>query len=435
MPTLDEVYKLLPPIKNKKELTKRSQSTRDIINQVLQQHAQNVAQAKKIAHLFDAGNAYGTCQNIWNFLKFEVPYKVEPSASQTTKTLSRIIHDAKYNTGANDCKHYSGFTGAILDALGYNFYYRFAGYSNYIQVPTHVYVVCVDGKNKIYIDAVISGFDVEKPFKLKIDKNKKDMSLYKLSGVDDVFIIEPQVGGLLKSVKKVAKKAATAVKQGAKSVAKPVVAAAKAVKQGAATVSLAIPRNAFLVLLRFNVHGWATGLSKMNWNDLKWWMQIGGNRTDLQNAIKAGASKKRILGIDDNDALVGIGEPVTVAAALASAAPIIVKVSDVLKKAENISKQVEGVTSTVSKTADAVKKADSGFKALTGKSVQDVIFKKDAGKTGDKNQLSTTDFRTPTDAEANAVAAAAVNNTTDNKKLLLIGGVGVLAAAFLLSKK
>jgi hypothetical protein len=425
MVTLDEVYKLLPKAENKKRLTKANQSTRDIINQVLEQHAQNVNQAKKIAHLFDAGNAYGTCQNIWNFLKFEVPYRVEPSSSQTTKTLSRIIYDAKYNTGANDCKHYSGFTGAILDALGYNFIYRFAGYSNYYNMPTHVYCVCKDGTNKIYVDAVISGFDVEKPYKLKIDKNKKDMSLYKLSGIDDMLMIEPQVGGnLLNKVKSTVKKAG-----------KSIVSAAKTVKQGALTVGLAIPRNAFLLLLRFNVHGWATGLNKIGWNDLKWWTNLGGNRTDLQNAVKDGAKKKRILGLDDADTLVGIGEPVTITTALTTAAPIIIKVQDVLDKAEKLSKAAEGIKDSVSKTKDAVKKADSGFKALTGKSVTDILFKKEQGQSGAKNSLNTSDFSTPTDAQATAVATALVSPKGIDKKLILIGGAGLLAAAYLFTKK
>lgn len=424
---LDDVYKLLPPAKNNKVLTKRSQTTRDIINQVLTQHPENVKQAKKIEHLFDAGNAYGTCQNIWNFLKYQIPYKVEPSSEQTTKTLSRIIYDAKYNTGKNDCKHYSSFTGAVLDALGYDFTYRFAGYSNYINMPTHVYVVCNDGKNKIFVDAVISGFDVEKPYKLKIDKkiNKEKMSLYKLSGIDSESE-QIAVGGLLKNIGK-------NLKKGAKSVSN----VAKKVKQSAVTVSLVAPRAAFLTLLRFNVHGWATGLSKMNFDELKFWKQMGGNRTELQKAIKAGASKKRILGLDSQDTMVGIGEPVTIATALTTSAPIILKVQSLLDKAEKISKSTEGITSAVSKTADSVKKADAGFKAVTGKSVTDVIYKKNAGKSGNKNSFSSGDITTVSDKDANAVANSLVNapGTGMQNKLLLIGGVGVIAATLLFSKR
>lgn len=425
MVTLDQVYKLLPPAKNTKVLTKGSQTTRDIINQVLSQHTENVKQAGKISHLFDTGDAYGTCQNIWNFLKYQVPYKVEPSSEQTTKTLSRIVYDAKFNTGKNDCKHYSGFTGAILSSLGYDFTYRFAGYSNYINMPTHVYCVCSNGNNPIYIDAVISGFDVEKPFKLKIDKkiNNKKMSLYQLSGVNDYDVM---IGA--KKRKKILPKI--------KNIGKSVVNAAKKIKQGAVTISLAAPRTAFLALMEFNVHGWATGLSKMSMDDLKFWQQIGGNRTTLMNSIKRGAAKKRILGIDDADTMIGIGEPVTIASSLTAAAPIILKVQTLLDKAEKISKATEGIRSTVSKTSEAVKKADAGFKALTGKSVTDVIFKKDAGKSGN-NSISTDDIKPVSDKDATAIAENMINPPSAgmNKNLIYIGGAALLGAAFLFSKR
>lgn len=425
MISLNEVYRLLPPALNKKVLTVKRQSTKDIIAQVLEQHEANVKDAKRIAHLFDAGNAYGTCLNIWNFLKYNVPYKVEPSDRQSTKTLSRILFDAKRGEG-NDCKHYSGFTGAILDALGYKFKYRFTGYSNYIPTPTHVYCICNEDKNnEIVIDAVLSGFDVEKPFKFKIDKN---MSLYKLSGIDTETA---EVGNVFK-------KAAKGIKKAAKATASNVVKVAKTVKQGALTVGLAVPRNAFLVLIRFNVHGWATGLSKMSFDRLKFWQQIGGNRTDLMNAIKAGAKNKRILGVNEVIYDSTIGEPTTIAASLATATPIIVKITGLLKDAEKISNQVEGIKGKVDQTTSAINKGTEGFKKLTGgKNPTDIIFKKEAGIKGDKNKLNPTDFRQPTDKEANEVAAALVSKQTGgaSNKLILVGGLAAVAAVVFLSKR
>jgi hypothetical protein len=425
MVTLNEVYQLLPAALNKKVMTVKSQSTKDIIAQVLEQHTTNVKDAKRIAHLFNAGSAYGTCLNIWNFLKYNVPYKVEPSDRQSTKTLSRILYDAKQGKG-NDCKHYSGFTGAILAALGYKFKYRFTGYSNYIPTPTHVYCVCTENKNnEIIIDAVLSGFDIEKPYKLKIDKS---MSLYKLSGIDTD---EAQVGNIFK-------KAVTKAKGAVKNVGQAVKNVATTVKQGALTVGLAIPRNAFIVLIRFNVHGWATGLSKMSFDKLNFWQQIGGNRTDLINAIKDGAKKKRILGIEDSDVLTGIGEPVTVAASLATASPIIIKITSLLTQAENISKKVEGITSKANKTAQAIKKGEQDFKKLTGGiSPLDIIYKKQEGEKGDKNSLNTNDFKQPTDKEANDVAKALVNKSsgTGFNKMYLIAGAAAIAAIVLISKR
>jgi hypothetical protein len=455
MPTLSEIYNLLPAAKLIDKKTINNQTTADIIQQVLTQHELNKNDARKIAHLFDYGNVYATSQAIWDFLKYKVPYKVEPSSFQSTKTLSRFIYDAKNNTGKNDCKHFSNFTGAILDALGYSFKYRFAGYSSYSKNPTHVYVVAYDdSNNEILIDAVINGFDLEKPFKIKIDKkpsNKKNMSLYSLSGIDE----NEEIGNIFKKAKGVVKKAGAAVKKGAqavtkpiataaKAVAKPIAAAAKTIKQGALTVGLAVPRNAFLLLIRFNVHGWATGLNKMSWERLKWWKDIfGGNRTDLQNAIKAGAKNKRILGLKDNDFLVpesvgAIGvEPVTVTSALATATPIIVKVTNLLKEAEKISDSALKIKTSVDKTTDAVKKGNEAFKALTGKNVSDVLFKKEEGKSSDTSQLTKNDFTTPTDAEALKVAAAIVKQPAKpiNKTLLIGGGIAALAAVYFMTKK
>ena len=77
MISIDKVYKLLEPAKNIKVLTKNEQSTKDIINQVLEQHKANVKDAKRIAHLFDAGNAYGTCSNIWDFLKYPASFVID----------------------------------------------------------------------------------------------------------------------------------------------------------------------------------------------------------------------------------------------------------------------------------------------------------------------------------------------------------------------
>lgn len=403
MPKLSAALKILDPSNHRDELVIHNQTTNDIINQVLYQHNENRKQAKQIAHLFDGGNMYETCRNIWNFLKYEIPYSVEPSSKQTTKTLSRMLTDAKQGKGS-DCKHYSGFAGNILEACGYNsWFYRFAGYSNHSNVPTHVYVVANDGSGKIYVDAVIGYFDTEKEFKIKVDKK---MSLYKLSGVDDA-----EVSGIRDLANKVGNKAANAAKE---------------IKNKALTASLIVPRNAFLLLLRLNVHGWATGLSKMSFDELKWWVDwFGGNRTDLMNAISVGAKKKRILGYDDG--YIGV-EPVSVSAAIASATPIISKVMNVLKKAEKIHNDIEKITG--SKTAEAIKKGADDFKKITGKSVSDVIFKKDQGKTASATELKVTDFSVPTDAEAKKVADAIVNKsyTTPNvngSKLLLPIGIGL----------
>jgi len=445
MITLDKVYKLLPPVQNKRVLTKESQSTKDIIEQVLEQHKQNVKDAKKIAHLFDAGNAYGTCSNIWDFLKYKVPYKVEPSEKQTTKTLSRIIYDAKRGFG-NDCKHYSGFTGAILDALGYKFKYRFAGYSDYINTPTHVYCICTQNGNTIYIDAVINGFDIEKPYKLKIDKN---MSLYKLSGID---YDTQQIGGLWDWAKKTVDNGFAFVNKNVpilKKVADVAGDVARKIKDAAFTTTFAIPRNAIILLLRYNVKGWATGLKNKTYNDLEWWATwFGGERPKLMDAIRDGAKKPRIMGVDDNEMLIpsqvgGIGEPVTITSALTAASPILLKINSILSVAEKVASKAEGIVNKATTTATTVNNAVNNFQKTTGIDVKDVIWKKDAGTTGDKNSLNKTDLKPVDDETAKKIAleltqkrgmATGILPKLDSK-MLLIGGGLALAGIYFATKK
>ena len=444
MISLDKVYKLLPPVQNKRVLTKESQSTKDIIEQVLEQHKQNVKDAKKIAHLFDAGNAYGTCSNIWDFLKYKVPYKVEPSEKQTTKTLSRIIYDAKRGAG-NDCKHYSGFTGAILDALGYKFKYRFAGYSDYINTPTHVYCICTQNGNTIFVDAVINGFDIEKPFKLKIDK---EMSLYKLSGIDyDTAQI-----GLFGFLKRAVDNGFAFVNKNVpvlKKIADVAGDVAQKIKDAAFTTTFAIPRGAIILLLRYNVKGWATGLKNQTYNDLEWWAKwFGGERPALMDAIKDGAKKPRIMGINDNEMLYpnqvgGIGEPVTITSALTAASPILLKINSILSVAEKVANKAEGIVNKATTTATTVSNAVNNFQKTTGIDVKDVIWKKDAGAEATKNSLSKDDLKPVDDATAKQVALAVTQQRGQqagflpkiDNKLLLIGGGLALAGIYFATKK
>jgi hypothetical protein len=444
--SIDKVYRLLPPAKNIKVLTKKDQNTKDIIQQVLQQHKENVKDAKKIAHLFDAGNAYGTCSNIWDFLKYQIPYKVEPSEAQTTKSLSRILYDAKRGSG-NDCKHYSGFTGAILEALGYKFKYRFAGYSDYINMPTHVYCVCTENGNNIYIDAVINGFDLEKPYKLKIDKN---MSLYKLSGID-----ENEIGqiGFLSWVKKTVDNGFAFVNKNVpilKKVADVAGDVASKVKDYALTTSFAIPRNAVILLLRYNVRGWATGLKNQTFDQLEWWSKyFGGERPKLMDAIKDGAKKARIMGINDNTIIYpnmvnGIGEPVTISGLLASASPILTKMTLVLAAAEKLADKAQGLAKKAEQTTKTIDNAAKNFESATGVNPKDVIWKKDAGVTADKNTLSKDDLKKVDDETAKKVALALTEQRAkqtgilpniDNKLLLIGGGLAVAGVLIFANKK
>jgi hypothetical protein len=103
-------------------------------------------------------------------------------------------------------------------------------------------------------------------------------------------------------------------------------------------VALAIPRNAFLGLIRLNFRGLATRLSNQIKKDpakvRAMWLRLGGDPEKLLTPVEKGAKKKRLLGTDENFILInGVGEAATATTLIASAAPIIAVVAKFLKQA------------------------------------------------------------------------------------------------------
>lgn len=398
--------KLLNKVGNpeyRSKLVTNWQNTSDIINALKKQHIENRAYAAKIAPYFCANNERETARNIFNFLKREIRYQVEPAEKQTVKSIPRLLAD-----GYGDCKHYTNFANNILEACGYKPVYRFAGYSDKGLSHTYTYLP----NSNTVLDAVLSSFDTE-----KTPKYKKDMSLYKMSGVNSADEIA-EINGLnfskiASNVKKAAVKASDTVKKAAAQVP----AAAKKVVQKTATVGLAPARAAFTGLVLLNVRGLATDLKKVfdkkGREGFQWWADMGGNRDSLIAEVKKGAAKKRIMGVKEEEAAfqevyggysgdgVYIGEPVTVASALAAAAPILIKVTDVIKKAGIGVENAEKLTKTVTE-------AKNNFKQITGKDVTDVIFKKEAGVETKKLQYKSSDLEPTSQATAEKVATAAL---------------------------
>lgn len=379
------------------------QNTNDIITALKKQHVENRQYAKKIAPYFCADSERETARNIFNFLKREIRYQIEPAEKQTTKTIPRLLAD-----GYGDCKHYTNFANGILEACGYRPVYRFAGYGN--KGLSHTYTYLPDSDT--VLDAVLSSFDTE-----KTPKYKKDMSLYKMSGVDSADE-NAEINGLnfskiANNLKKASAKASDTVKKAAAQIP----AAAKKVVQKTATLGLAPARAAFTGLVALNVRGLATNLKKVldkkGREGLQWWADMGGNRDSLIDTIKSGAGKKRLLGVQEEEAAwnevyggysgdgVYIGEPVTIAASLATATPILIKVADVFKKAGIDAESVSQISKTLTQ-------AKTDFKQITGKDVSDVIFKKDAGVESKKLKYKSSDLEPTSQATAEKVATAAL---------------------------
>lgn len=182
MASIQQVRDQLPPFRNEKVIIKQRQGTTDIINEIVKTHSLYETDYDRIYPLFDTGNIYTTCNNIWNFLKYNLTYNEESGAEQSVKSPSAILHQ-----GENiDCKHYSLFAGGVLDAIRTNegdswtWCYRFATDRKGTYEPTHVFVVVFDKNREIWIDPCMESFNYHKKWEYYLDR--APMSLVRISG-------------------------------------------------------------------------------------------------------------------------------------------------------------------------------------------------------------------------------------------------------------
>jgi len=305
----------LGPFQNRREMLTADQSTGDIIDAILEAHRRHAHDYSKISSFFNGGSRRATARKIFNFLKNNVRYVIEPGSKQTVKSPAAILA-----TGYGDCKHYSLFAGGVLQNLGIPFAYRFASYKMFDKQPQHVFVVVNPGtSNEIWIDPVVGDFDYKKPYTYATDRK---MALYSISGIGATA----QQKADLKAAKAAKKAAPTkAAKQAAKTSVKAARKAAgrttgQVLKKGAKVVlkvAAAPVRNSFLLLVTINFAGLATKLAAA-WQKApskltNFWESAGGQINALKKAWEKGSTAAP-------------------AAAAATAAPLLVKVADFLKK-------------------------------------------------------------------------------------------------------
>ena len=169
-----------PPV-----LVVENQTVPDIIALIKYKHKKCAADYDKIADYFWTGDIYTTCEDLFDFCKKYIHYRVENEDIQTVSSPSTIL-----SKGFGDCKHYSLFIGGCLDALKrqgrkIDWCYRFASYSILDETPGHVFVVVKDGENEIWVDPVLDQFDYHRPFMYAMDKKVS------LSGVGALGSVTP----------------------------------------------------------------------------------------------------------------------------------------------------------------------------------------------------------------------------------------------------
>lgn len=344
-----QILSLLQPYQGKKTLITSEQNATDIINEIKKGHALHANEYDRISSFFWAGTTKKTCKRIFDFLKQNVVYGIEPDTRQSVKSPAAIIATGQYKSGMNDCKHYSLFTAGILDSLRrkgkpIKWAFRFANYKLFQSTPHHVFVVCFDKSGEIWIDPVLSSFNEKKPY-----VNKKDvMALYRISGIgcpdrDCNCGVSTYRGGMDTIAGKAKRKARKAKKRALKAQG---YCKGKAVKK----IALAPARNAFLALVGLNVKKTAVKLhTKLQNPETKRrlfnkWCRLGGNAKKLENTINKAfrkyARKRKISGIEEMEV---IGAPIT--ALLAAAGPILVALKEFLGKAQEIKEGAQNLFS------------------------------------------------------------------------------------------
>lgn len=286
-----------------------------LVRAILNNFPAAVAQTKTLAPRFNRGSLTGSAQAVWDFLKYQIKYKIDSGLAQHIKLPNALVA-----TGSGDCKSYSLFAAGILANLGYKVSFKFTAY-NGETVPAHVYVTATDGRSTVIVDAVWKAYNSEKrPYSyVKV----YPMEIATISGIGCA-----SCGGDIGKInlRKTLDKAKTAVKTAATKVTQNVVKPAAQLVKAAAGMA---PRTAFLQLVKLNVHNFAGRLNKNREKALEKWAQLGGMKGELNASINSGMQRKPILGLDES---YGISEPVsaTVATTIAAAAPIIIAMINVL---------------------------------------------------------------------------------------------------------
>jgi len=184
MITKNAVLQKLAPFTNFKKVLIDDQNTSDIIQGILDNHENYQDEYDKISEMFIGDNEVETARNVFNFLKQNVPYYIEPIEKQTLRSPSAIL---SMKQGA-DCKSYASFINGIMNSLNRKgifrvpMAYRFASYKYNTKEPQHVFAVLYPGtKNEVWVDPVLAKFDQRKEPVFIKDKKIK-MALIAMSG-------------------------------------------------------------------------------------------------------------------------------------------------------------------------------------------------------------------------------------------------------------
>ena len=383
---ISSIYNKLTPFTNSQRMLVPDQQVSDIIGGMLDAHIKYAPEYNKIAGSFAGRDVKSTARNIYDFLKKNVNYVIEPDDKQMLKSPSAILYTGK--TKGSDCKNYALFTAGILDALNRSGFpikwaFRYASYRMLDKMPHHTFVVINPDTNKeIWIDPVLNSFDQKKQYYYKLDKKPKNMALISLAGIG-----RPKKDKTAKKQAKTVKKATRTAKR--KEAVKKVANKLKTTGKAVIKVAGAPVRNSFLLLVKVNFKNLAGKLKRVydtNPDKLKtFWSGFSGQWDSLVKAINTGYNKK---------ALGYLGAPTPVAVAVTTASPILVKLSKFLKSIgidpetiqelaqEKLNQVAQNVVSKVRKEAKEIEVEEKQEVAQTDKELATEDSGSESGGSG-----------------------------------------------------
>lgn len=299
----------LPPYRAKVVTLARHQDTDDIVQNMLRYHKMYRLDYDQISAQFLAATPRKTLKNVYDFLKENVKYRIEPETRQTLKSPAAIV--ATGRTTGSDCKNYALFICGVAESLTRTgkqkipCAYRFASYKWYDEQPQHVFAVAFpDTDREIWIDPVLPEFDQRKTYNHATDKK---MSLVGISGTGN----GGQVGGIKDLFGKV--------------------------KNAVLTVAASPARLAFLTMVKNNVFALADKFAQVMRiapaDTQQFWQRQGGDYNKLIDAVSEGAGRPFKVDISLQTAAV---------APIVPASPILVQATKFLKSYGIQTAEIEG---------------------------------------------------------------------------------------------
>lgn len=367
----------------KNTIAKADANTYDIIQALIKISPRGVDQVKPfVDDLFIfTGDAFKDAIIIAAYIRNNVKYLADNYENQNIQLPGRLLKNK-----LGDCKSFSLLFYSLMTAARHTCGYRFASYRK-SKIPTHVYNWFVDNKKNFYtFDTCVFHLNESKRYTYI-----KDMNVNYLTGRPNYNYI------------------------GKRDKNKP---------SGAKKILLAVPRGAFLSMIRLNVRSLAQKMDKAiakNSNKVsEFWVKFGGRFDKLQEAINKGKSKKPLFGkgkgingieefdyVGDDGQFMGVAgvDDAAIAAFIASAAPILAIVKNLFKSIGVKEGEGEEIL-----TPDEDAKADA-----EGNKIKDPNFEAADDENKGKGSTSTTGFKP--------------------SPLLIGGAIGAVALIYILTSK